>query len=33
MTIADVLKLYTEHADFHLSYFRRNLDACKAAAT
>jgi uncharacterized damage-inducible protein DinB len=27
MTLADVLKLYTDHAQFHLSYFRRNLEA------
>ena len=33
MTLADVLKLYTDHAQFHLSYFRRNLEAFKGAAT
>lgn len=33
MTLADVLKLYTDHADFHMSYFRRNLDAFRKAAT
>ena len=27
MTLADTLKLYTEHAQFHLSYFQRNLEA------
>lgn len=32
MTLADVLKLYTDHTDFHLSYFRRNLDAFSKAA-
>jgi uncharacterized damage-inducible protein DinB len=32
MTLADVLKLYTDHAQFHMSYFRRNLDAFKSAA-
>jgi hypothetical protein len=32
MTLADVLKLYTDHAQFHLSYFHRNLDAFKDAA-
>jgi hypothetical protein len=32
MNLADVFKLYTDHAQFHLSYFRRNLDAFKAAA-
>jgi hypothetical protein len=32
MTLADVLKLYTDHAQFHLSYFRRNLEAFKGAA-
>jgi hypothetical protein len=32
MTLADVLKLYTDHADFHMSYFRRNLEAFGAAA-
>jgi hypothetical protein len=32
MTLADVFKLYTDHAQFHLSYFRRNVDAFKAAA-
>jgi hypothetical protein len=32
MTLADVFKVYTDHGQFHLSYFRRNLDAFKAAA-
>ena len=32
MNLADVFKLYVDHAQFHLSYFRRNLDAFKAAA-
>jgi hypothetical protein len=32
MNLADVFKLYADHAQFHLSYFRRNLDAFKAAA-
>jgi len=32
LPLAEVLKLYTDHADFHMSYFRRNLDAFKAAA-
>ena len=32
MNLADVFKLYTDHAQFHLSYFRRNMDAFKAAA-
>jgi hypothetical protein len=32
MSLADVFKLYTDHAQFHLSYFRRNVDAFKAAA-
>jgi hypothetical protein len=32
MTLTDVLKLYTDHAQFHMSYFRRNLDAFKASA-
>jgi hypothetical protein len=32
MTLADVLKLYTDHAAFHMSYFRRNLEAFGAAA-
>jgi hypothetical protein len=30
MTLADVLKLYTDHAQAHLSYFQRNLDAFRA---
>ncbi|HEY5283761.1 MAG TPA: hypothetical protein VIM14_13300, partial [Polyangia bacterium] len=30
--LADVFKLYTDHAQFHLSYFSRNLDAFKGAA-
>lgn len=32
MTLADVLKLYTDHVEFHMSYFRRNLAAFQAAA-
>ena len=32
MTLADIFKLYADHAQFHLSYFRRNLDAFKGAA-
>jgi uncharacterized damage-inducible protein DinB len=32
MTLADVLKLYTDHTQFHMSYFRRNLDAFKTSA-
>ncbi len=32
MTLGDVLKLYTDHADFHMSYFRRNLEAFRKAA-
>jgi uncharacterized damage-inducible protein DinB len=32
MTLADVLKLYTDHAQFHASYFRRNLEAFQGAA-
>jgi uncharacterized damage-inducible protein DinB len=32
MTLADVLKLYTDHAQFHLSYFRRNLEAFKGVS-
>ncbi len=32
MNLADVFKLYTDHAQFHLSYFRRNLDAFKSNA-
>jgi hypothetical protein len=27
LSLADVLNLYADHAQFHLSYFRRNLDA------
>ena len=27
LSLTDVFTLYTEHAQFHLSYFRRNLDA------
>lgn len=30
MTLADVLVLYTEHAQFHLDYMRRNRDAFAA---
>ena len=33
LTLADVLKIYTDHAQTHLNYFRRNLDAFKAAST
>jgi len=29
MTLVDVFKFYIEHAQFHLSYLRRNLDAWK----
>jgi hypothetical protein len=32
MGLADVFKLYTDQAQFHLSYFSRNLDAFKGAA-
>ena len=32
MNLADVFNLYVDHAQFHLSYFRRNVDAFKAAA-
>lgn len=32
MTLADVLKHYTDHAQFHLSYLHRNLDAFRASA-
>ncbi len=32
MSLADIFKHYTDHAQFHLSYFRRNLDAFKEAA-
>jgi pectate lyase len=28
--LVDVFNIYTEHAQFHLSYFRRNLDAFKS---
>jgi hypothetical protein len=31
MTFSDVLTLYTGHADFHLSYLRRNLDAFRSS--
>jgi hypothetical protein len=31
LTLADVLVFYTEHAQFHLDYMRRNRDACAAA--
>ena len=27
MTVADILKLYIDHVQFHMSYLRRNLDA------
>lgn len=30
MGLADVLELYTDHAQFHLGYFRRNLDAFRS---
>jgi hypothetical protein len=33
MTLADVFKLYTDHAQFHLSYFQRNLAAFAGTAT
>jgi uncharacterized damage-inducible protein DinB len=33
MTLADVLRFYTDHATFHLGYFRRNLDAFEQART
>jgi uncharacterized damage-inducible protein DinB len=32
MTLADVLKLYTDHVPFHMGYFRRNLDAFQGTA-
>ena len=32
MTLADVFKLYIDHGQLHLSYFRRNLDAYNNAA-
>jgi hypothetical protein len=32
MTLADTFKVYADHAQFHLNYFRRNLDAFKAAS-
>lgn len=32
LTIADVFTTYIEHADFHLSYLRRNLEAFAATA-
>ena len=32
MTLADVLEHYTDHAQFHLSYLHRNLDAFRASA-
>ncbi len=32
LTLADVLKLYTDHVQFHMSYFRRNLDAYRESA-
>ena len=33
LTLADVLTIYADHAQFHLTYFRRNLDAFRAAST
>jgi len=33
LTLADVLALYADHSQFHLAYFRRNLDAFRAAST
>jgi uncharacterized damage-inducible protein DinB len=33
MTLADVLILYINHAQVHLNYFRRNLDAFSSAPT
>jgi DinB superfamily len=33
MTLADVLNLYADHAEFHLKYFQRNLDAFRDACT
>ena len=32
MNMGDIFKLYTAHAQFRMSYFRRNLDAFKGAA-
>ena len=32
LTVADILKLYTDHVQFHMSYIRRNLDAFKGEA-
>ena len=32
MTLADVLQLYTDHAQFHLSYLQRNLAALRGSA-
>jgi len=33
LTLADLLTLYADHAQIHLAYFRRNLDAFRAAST
>jgi hypothetical protein len=33
LSLADVFILYTDHAQFHLSYFRRNLDAFQSKHT
>jgi len=33
LTLTDVLKIYIDHAQIHLNYFCRNLDAFKAAST
>lgn len=32
LSLAEVLKLYTDHVQFHLSYFRRNLEAYQGGA-
>lgn len=32
LTLGDVLEIYTDHADFHLSYLHRNLEAFTAAS-
>ncbi len=31
LTLANVFEIYTDHADFHLAYLRRNLDAFRAS--
>jgi hypothetical protein len=33
LTLADILKLYTDHAKAHLGYFHRNLEAFESAKT